>query len=92
MRAAMAIWLAAMSRKGHLAVGEGVGDVAQDGIAELALDIRHAIGFARAAHLAVEGAGIREAVGVNAEAAQAHGAELLVTHGDGQTGTPSAGR
>ena len=57
---------------------DGVGDVLQHQAAQLAVELLGRVALARARDLVVEEARIGDAVGVVAEGAQAHGAEVLV--------------
>ncbi|MPM37640.1 hypothetical protein SDC9_84258 [bioreactor metagenome] len=63
-------------------------DVLQDQTAQLAVQVVHRIGIARARDLGVEQLRVRHAVGVVAERAQAHHAEILVADGNGLRRAP----
>ena len=64
--------------EGHAAARHGIGNVLQHQAAQLAVEVGHGVGVARARDLGVEQLGIGDAVAVVAEGAQAHGAEVLV--------------
>src|SRR5205823_7263738 len=69
--------------KRHLAGGECIRHLGDDGVAQLAFEIGHMINITSAADLAVERFSIAQVIRINAEAAKTDGAEFLVADGNG---------